>query len=114
MKQNKLQFEVTENNGGGLTLVVWNDGNGNEFLHAGYEYNPYQLRMDIAALYSDDNCDVTEWEGNDLLSENQPAIPVQQLYDDHDSTKRIAYGVTDCFEVYPHRMGRAGKECLLK
>lgn len=132
-----LKWDVTENNGGGLTLNIWDDGYGNEYMHSGYEYNPGQLREDIMALYNDDNADVSMWDGNDLINEeyaravrsreedgntilpdndemydadgNIIPLDLADVYDDHETTKVIASGNADKITLYPGNMGAAGK-----
>lgn len=132
-----LNWNVTENNGGGLTLNVWDDGCGNEYMRSGYECVPGQLREDIKALYSDNNCDTSQWEGNDLLNEEivklirsreedgQTILPddcdmynedgsiipvaLDDLYDDHETTNIIASGTADKYTLYLSSMGVAGK-----
>lgn len=65
MKQ-KFEACVVEDNGGGLSLFVFDEGGieGNRvrYAHFGYEYNPGQLSQDIQALL--DGGDPLEWEGN--------------------------------------------------
>lgn len=124
-------WRVTENNGGGLTLYVWE----NDTLiygHAGYEYAPENLRADIDALKNGE--DPREWDGNDITSEDivrtarertandgyMPGddtdifdadgniIPLteDEYYDDHETTNAI------CDQKGPvdyDRMGGAGR-----
>ena len=136
-----LKWEVTENNGGGLTLNVFDDGYGNEYLHSGYEYFNNQLKQDIAALYDDNTADTSKWDGNDLRNEeicrtirtkeedNQTVLPdddemydsegilipldIDDLYDDDDATMIIAKGDSEKIIYYPDLMGNAGKKELL-
>lgn len=59
-------YKVIEDNGGGLTLVVFaEDADRIEYIHNGYEYNPGQLSKDIESLKNGDD-PANEWEGNDL------------------------------------------------
>jgi hypothetical protein len=137
-----LKWTITENNGGGIALTVWDDGYGHEYVHSGYEYVPESLMQDIKALYdyAAGNNDVTNWEGNDLLNEEQARavrtkwengdqvldnaemydasgnfIPLtaDDLYDDDDTTHIIADGDEEYITMYPDVMGNAGKGCLL-
>jgi len=92
-------FEVIEDNGGGLTLAVFNENGLVEYLHTGYEYSPGNLLDDLRALKSGDN-PVEEWDGN----EDDP----QGIYDDLISD--IPCGcqiVADSKQIYPDRMGFA-------
>jgi hypothetical protein len=104
-KQN-LKWEVTENNGGGITLVVWNDGYGNEYIHSGYEYVDNHLTEDIWALYDEYN-DCSQWEGNDL-DDCDETTTIADLYDDHESTHVIAIGNSETYKVYLSCLGRNG------
>lgn len=63
---NMKNYKVVEDNGGGLTLVVFaEDTERIEYIHNGYEYNPGQLSKDIESLKNGDD-PANEWEGNDL------------------------------------------------
>lgn len=60
------QFEVYENNAGGLSLVVYNEETEKlEYIHTGYEFNPGQLSEDIAALKDGDD-PAMMWDGNEI------------------------------------------------
>lgn len=60
----KIKAEIYEDDGGGLTLHVYN-GRKMIFSHCGYEHCFNQLRSDINALLAGD--DVTNWDGNHLI-----------------------------------------------
>ena len=61
-------YKVIEDNGGGLTLVVFAaDCETIEYIHSGYEYNPGQLTEDLEALKNGDD-PANDWDGNDLDS----------------------------------------------
>ena len=91
-------YQVIEDNGGGLTLVVFDDNNKVEYLHNGYEYNNGQLKQDLNALESGDN-PVTDWEGN---AENP-----QEVYDNMTSYQHGWEIVVDNDGVYIDKMGYA-------
>jgi len=139
--KSNLSYKVTENNGGGISLWVFDDGNGNQFAHTSYEYHPDSLLEDIKALYKADNS-VTDWDGNSLLDEDMvrrlkittdeetgqelyPSdddiydadggiipIDIDDLYDDDDTTLLIAEGNKNSLTIYPHGLGTAGTECF--
>lgn len=96
------KYEVIEDNGGGLTLVVFNKNGKVDYLHSGYEYGkPGRLICDLEALKNGDD-PVKEWDGN----EDNP----QEIY---DNILSFEYGweiVADNDGIYPDRMGRAA--CL--
>jgi len=128
-----LSYKVTENNGGGISLWVFDDGKGNQFAHTSYEYHPASLLEDIRALYSADNS-VTDWDGNDLIAikayrhsnitpdqsddeifdadGNIIPIDIDDLYDNDDTTSLIANGDDTSLTIYPHGLGFAGTECF--
>ena len=92
----KRNYQVIEDNGGGLHLAVFENGNV-VYLHSGYEYVQGQLLCDIIALQGED--DVSEWDGN---TDNP-----QQEYDD----LMDGYGVeviADTNGIYYDLMGAAG------
>jgi hypothetical protein len=131
MKNEKIiTWEVTEDNGGGLTLYVWDD-TGLIYAHAGYEYDGTrtQLRNDIAALCAGDNTD--DWDGNDLYNEDiiryvrvhddtiydddDNIIPLThtEYYNDDPSTRIIVTGGSGkSSRALPSDMGRAGRNAL--
>jgi len=133
----KLAWQVTENNGGGITLYVW-AGDRLIYAHAGYEYTePQQLRDNLEELVSGAHPINDGWEGNDLVNEDivrgvrgvdtdtgykvddeavvdasGNIIPLTQdeYYDNHQSTKVI------CDEEGPidvDDMGAAGRKIFL-
>ena len=128
--EKKLTWQVTENNGGGLTLYVWDDDN-LIYAHAGYEYVPASLREDIQALRNGNHPISDGWDGNDLIDaeivtacrtdygewgnpvgqifdDNNEIIPLthDEYYDDHETTLVIAAHdyINDSVD-----MGRAGQ-----
>ena len=57
------KYQVIEDNGGGLTLVVFDENGHVEYLHSGYEYGtPGRLLEDLENLKSGDN-PVVDWGG---------------------------------------------------
>lgn len=92
------RFFVIEDNGGGLTLVVFgNDGNV-EYLHSGYEYGTTgRLVCDLKALKQSGSTE--DWDGN--------AEDPQAEYDDMTSYPCGWEVVADNYGIYPDVMGRA-------
>ncbi len=92
-------WQVIEDNGGGLTLVVLEDARA-IYLHSGYEHVPGQLTEDLKGLSEGDKPE-EDWEGN---SED----PVAEYADflAHDTGWEI---VADEEEVYRERMGAAAE-----
>lgn len=97
-----LRYAVIEDNGGGLSLCVFDADDVCVWAHYGYEINPGQLSQDIAALQDGDD-PRTGWDGG----EEDPA-------GFWDSFRAEDYGrgwkqVADQDGNYPHRMGRAAQ-----
>lgn len=93
------KYQVIEDNGGGLTLAVFNENGHVEYLHNGYEYGASgRLLEDLENLKNGDN-PVIDWEGNE---EDQ-----QSIYDNITSFKYGWEIVADNNGVYPHNMGNA-------
>ena len=91
-----VNFNVLEDNGGGLTLVTFNSAGIVEYLHSGYEYNNGQLADDLKALADGAN-PAKEWDGN-----------AENPQEDYDSMTSYEYGwkvVADNDGVYPDNMG---------
>ena len=95
-------YEVIEDNGGGLHLVVF-DGNGDvTFYASGYEHMPDNLRADIDAL--NNGTDVSEWDTNGMT--------LEEMRDAYKSLVSFEHGwdvVADEDGVYPMRMGTAAR-----
>lgn len=92
------KFEVIENNGGGLMLVVFDSEGKVEYLHDGYEGHCGQLTEDLENLRSED-IPIKDWDGN----VDNP----QEYYKDSTS---LEYGwevVADNDGIYPEKMGGA-------
>ena len=64
MKKMK-DFEVYENNGGGLALVVYGDSGKVEYICTGYEFNQGQLSQDISCIKAGDDPSMM-WDGNEI------------------------------------------------
>lgn len=95
------KYEVIENNGGGLTLVVFNNNGIVDYLHSGYEYGASgRLMDDIQALKNGDN-PATDWDGN----EDNP----QAVYDNIVSFECGWEIVADNDGIYPDKMGCAAR-----
>lgn len=90
------RYEVIEDNGGGLTLVVFGTNGKVEYLHTGYEYNVGQLSEDLTALMNGDD-PANEWEGN----EENP----QEMYDNITSYEYGWEVVADNDGIYQEKMG---------
>lgn len=100
------KFEVIEDNGGGLTLVVFNAEGEVDYIHSGYEYTQGQLQNDLKALKNGGN-PVEDWDGNCGGLEWEYGTDPQAIYDD---IKSYEYGwevVADNECLYPEKMGGA-------
>jgi hypothetical protein len=101
----RLPYQVIEDNGGGLHLAVFDSG-GDEciWFASGYEYIPDNLRKDIVALQ--DGADPLQdgWE-----SYLPDGYTPQQLYDELTSYEYGWEIIADETNIYPHRMGIAGR-----
>lgn len=103
-------YKVIEDNGGGLTLVVFaQDDETIEYIHTGYEYNPGQLTEDLEALKNGDD-PVADWDGNELDSvedmENPEDLESWFPWDQ----KGIGWEVVaDNKGIYPEDMGSIAK-----
>ena len=92
------KFEVIEDNGGGLALVVFGDSGNVEYVHSNYEYNAGQLLEDIVALKQGGD-PVKEWDGNEDDSQGW-----------YDNITSFEYGwevVANNEGIYPEKMGFA-------
>lgn len=98
-------FEVFENNGGGLALVVYGPHYTAEYVHTGYEYSPGQLSADLDALREGAN-PATDWEGNEIDD-----FAGDQVYDLTEG----AWGpvIADSWGTYYDLMGAAGRREFL-
>ena len=114
-----LDFRVTENNGGGITLAIKED---NQFIyiHSVYECIERQLVEDIKALFEGQH--PSEWDGN-KLSEFEEYLEEEEGLEDDDIKDRLDFdywssnmGVTVIMSkdtVYLSQfLGAAGQEIL--
>ena len=103
MTKTRLNYQVLEDNGGGLHLAVFND---NEciWFASSYEFIPDNLREDIAALRDGANPLQDGWEF--YLPEGYTP---QRLYNEFTSQKHGWQIIADETNIYPHRMGAAGR-----
>lgn len=94
------KFNVIEDNGGGLTLVIFDDSDEVTYLHTGYEYILGQLTNDLTELSN--GSDQSTWDG----CEENP----QEIYDNITSFEYGWEVIADNDGIYPEAMGTAG--CL--
>ena len=104
------KFNVIEDNGGGLALVVFaQDGETVEYLHSGYEYNPGQLSEDLDALKAGAD-PALEWDNNEVDGaeiENPEDLESWFPWNQRGIGWEV---VADDEEIYPEKMGYAAKE----
>jgi len=104
-------YEVVEDNGGGLTLFVYNENKEVIYAHTGYEYllPSADLRIDIAAIENGD--DPTSWDGcwGDNSDEAGTPVDFRASFDDESKCNGGWRLIADSYGVYYDRMGSAGK-----
>lgn len=99
------KFEVIEDNGGGLTLAVFNTEGNVDYIHTGYEYvKKGQLVKDLEALKNGDN-PAEEWDGNCGGLEWEYGNDPQAIYDNIVSFDCGWEIVADNDGIYPDKMG---------
>lgn len=98
-------FEVFENNAGGLALVVYGPHCTVDYIHTGYEYSPGQLSADLDALRRGAD-PAMEWDDNEIDDFNGDQVC--------DLTEG-AWGqaIADNWGTYYHLMGAAGRREFL-
>ena len=103
MTKQRLSYQVLEDNGGGLHLAIF-DNNECIWFGSSYEFIPDNLREDIAALQ--DGADPLQdgWE-----SYLPDGYTPQRLYEEFTSHKYGWQIIADETNIYPHRMGIAGR-----
>lgn len=94
-------YQVIEDNAGGLSLFVFDKGGKVEYAHTGYQFVPGQLRDDLDVLNSGLE-DLQDWES---CEENPQAI-----YDDITSFEHGWEIVADNDGLYPDLMGLAAQK----
>lgn len=96
----RVSYEVIEDNGGGLHLVVFDGDSDVIFYASGYEHMPDNLRADIDAL--NNGADVSEWDTNGMTLEE-----MREAYDSLTAHEHGWAVVADDESIYPERMGVA-------
>lgn len=104
------KYKVIEDDGGGLTLVVFGKNEKVEYIHDCYEVNYGQLRKDLEALKNGAD-PAKDWDGNcyGMVCQYDLKHKPQELY---DAIISYEYGwkiVADNGGIYPDKMGGAAK-----
>lgn len=97
-------FQVWEDNAGGLYLVTFDNLDRVDYLHAGFEYRQGELLECLAALSRGDDPKY-DWEGNEEDAQN--------IYNCIEADSRGFGMVADNKGLYPFRMGSARLEFQL-
>ena len=93
----KRKFEVWEDNGGNLYLVIFDKAENPVYVHVGYERRG-QLTEDLCALA--EGSDPDDWDGN----EKSPAAVYEDLLTyEFTGTEKVV----DNNDFYPEKMGLA-------
>lgn len=103
---------VVEDNGGGLTLVVFaQDGETIEYIHSGYEYTHQgHLLEDLEALKTGDD-PARDWDGNELNSIDGMEDPQDLESWFPQAQEGTGWNViADNDGIYPVAMGCAGRK----
>jgi hypothetical protein len=104
----KYTYTVTEDNGGGINLFVFDESGQAVYCHVFYEFaHPDVLKNDIAQLF-DDDADVEFWDGNE--DNPQETWERTKKYIETTGVKIIA----DNDGIYHDNMGAAGKKIFGK
>lgn len=114
IKRIEPKFEVIEDNGGGLSLLVYDDDNETiKYMNNGYEYVPESLIEDIEIL-ANGKYPVEKWDGNIL--ENSEMCESVDDPKDRDSWfpfEHFRFGwdiVADNCGLYPEDMGESARK----
>ena len=101
LKRIKKKFVIIEDNGGGLTLVVFDDNDSNKvvFLRSEYEYILGKLTNDLIELAN--GSDPSTWYG----CEENP----EEIYNDFLSHEYGWEIIADNSGLYYSKMGAAGR-----
>ena len=101
IKRIKKKFVIIEDNGGGLTLVVFDDNDSNKvvFLRSEYEYILGKITNDLIELAN--GSDPSMWYG----CEENP----EEIYNDFLSHEYVWEIIADNDGLYPSKMGAAGR-----
>jgi hypothetical protein len=115
------KYEVYENNGGGITMYVWDrDGQNIVYAHSGYEYVDGQLLEDIKSLEAGDAPE-TDWDGNgiyygnDFASWEDAGLDISDVYEEdanHPYGEECSNLIADNDGIYPGKMGSAGRRAF--
>lgn len=114
----KVNFEVYEDNAGGLTLFVLNENGTPVWGHSGYEYTPDDLPEIIRDVQGLDSLDELEfWDGNGMYDGSQFTAwdeiegGIQAAYDSLEGDEWTEI-VADQNGQYPDKMGTAARKAF--
>lgn len=109
MNTKKLNYQVVEDNGGGLHLVVLSKRGRAIYVHSGYEYCHGQLQNDLNALDNGGDPVADGWDG----CEDNPRSLWQDMLDNINSGGHgyqiVADNDTGTYTPHTDRMGTAAE-----
>lgn len=100
-------YQVIEDNGGGLALVVYGENGKVEYMCNSYEFVPGQLTEGLQAI-KDGADPAKEWDGN-IDPEDWGVDTLDEVYATFERTPCAWETIADNDGIYPDKMGRAGK-----
>ena len=113
IKNIKLPFQVMEDNGGGLYLVIFNEDKEIIFLSGEYEYEHTILTnalIDISKKTIDEaKSIVNSWKTNvNNFNDDRSNLDYTSIYEKLTQDKIGVFTIVDNLGIYPALMGNAG------
>jgi len=100
----EVRFDVLEDNGGGLHLLVYDGPEGDiVYLHSGYEYTVGTLHHDVLRLL--EGTDIGGWDGNEVKDGQVGLCDYFREGEEGNGWELVA----DEGNIYPRRMGTAAR-----
>ena len=108
IKNIKLPFQVMEDNGGGLHLLIFNEDREPIYMSTNFEYNRGELTKALVEIMGETPTQIktiiSHWES----SYNENSWDIQEEYEKLTTDKIGVFTIVDNQGIYPALMGNAG------
>lgn len=108
VKNINLPFQVIEDNGGGLYLLIFNEDREIIYMSTNFEYNRGELTKSLVEIMGEKSSEIktiiSHWE----TSYDENSWDIQEEYEKLTQDKIGCFTIVDNLGIYPALMGNAG------